>query len=83
MSIQSAKTFIEKVRNDEDFKNELGKLKDGNERMVFVKAKGFDFTTEELAKVKEELGLTDEELDNVAGGCGHGCLTNIGDIQVW
>ena len=83
MSIESAKAFIEKVRNDEDFKKKLNELKDGKERMVFAKAKGFDFTPEEVAKVKEEQGLTDAELDGVAGGCGHGCLVGIGDIEVW
>lgn len=83
MSVVSAKAFIEKMKNDEDFKKKLGALKDGKERMEFVKAAGFDFTKEELAKVKEEEGLTDEELDNVAGGCGHACLHNVGDVSIW
>lgn len=83
MSIESAKTFIEKVKNEEDFKKKLGALKDAEERFEFARAEGFDFTKEELAEVKEEEGLTDEELDNVAGGCGHACLVQIGDISIW
>lgn len=83
MSVESAKTFIEKVKNDEDFKKKLGELKDAEERLEFARAEGFDFTKEELAEAKEEEGLTDEELDNVAGGCGHACLKKIGDITVW
>lgn len=83
MSVASAKAFVERVKNDEDFKKKLGALKDAEERFQFAKAAGFDFTKEELTKVKEEEGLTDEELDNVAGGCGHACLRKIGDITVW
>lgn len=83
MSITSAKSFIDKVKNDEDFREKLGELKNMEERMEFVKVAGFDFTKEEFAKVKEEEGLTDEELDGVAGGCGRACLVGIGDIQVW
>jgi predicted ribosomally synthesized peptide with nif11-like leader len=83
MSVVSAKAFIEKVKNDEDFRKKFGELKDGNERMEFVKAAGFDFTKEEILKVKEEEGLSDEELDNVAGGCGHACAYHLADIKVW
>ena len=83
MSIESAKAFVEKIKNDGDFKNKLGELKDGQARLDFAKKAGFDFTVDDIAKVKEEQGLTDEELDGVAGGCGHGCLYAVGDIQVW
>ncbi len=83
MSITSAKAFLEKVKSDENFKNKLGQLKDGKARLEFAKAAGFDFTAEDIAKVKEEQGLSDAELDGVAGGCGHACLHNIGDVQVW
>ncbi|HPL98326.1 MAG TPA: Nif11-like leader peptide family natural product precursor [Bacillota bacterium] len=87
MSIESAKAFIEKVKSDEDFKKNLGGLKDGQARLDFAKKAGFNFTAADLAKVKEEQGLTDEELDGVAGGCGGAdlCLEGIGDssISLW
>ena len=87
MSVESAKAFIEKVKADEDFKNKLAQLKDSEARADFAKASGFDFTADDIAKVKEEQGLTDEELDGVVGGCGGGelCLEGIGDssITVW
>ena len=82
MSIESAKAFIEKIKNDEDFRTKLGQLKDGQARFDFAKAAGFDFSSDDITKVKEERGLTDEELDGVAGGCGHACLIIPGaDIQ--
>ncbi|HOE55985.1 MAG TPA: Nif11-like leader peptide family natural product precursor [Bacillota bacterium] len=83
MSIESAKAFIQKVKSDEEFKTKLGAIKDGQARMNFAKAAGFDFTADEIAKVKAEQGLTDEELDSVAGGCGHLCLKDVGDLSVW
>lgn len=82
MSVVSAKAFIEKVKNDEDFKKKLGELKDGQARMEYVKKEGFDFTKEEILKVKEEEGLSDEELDNVAGGCAHICEKHSIDISI-
>lgn len=84
MSVESAKAFIEKVKTDEDFKTKLGQLKDSQARTDFAKAAGFDFTADDIAKVKEEQGLTDEELDGVAGGCGGGslCLPGLGDASI-
>lgn len=82
MSVASAKAFIEKVKNDEDFKKKLAGLKDGKERMEYAKKAGFDFTKEDLAKVKEEEGLSDEELDSVAGGCPHICSPMVGDVSL-
>ncbi len=83
MSIESAKAFIEKVKTDEDFKSKLAQLQDGQARLDFAKEAGFDFSADEIAKAKAEQGLSDEELDSVAGGCGHACLEGIGDVSVW
>ncbi len=70
MSIESTKAFLERVENDEDFKKELEGQASVEERMKFAKAQGFDFTKDEIREVSEE-GLSDDELDAVAGGrCG-------------
>ncbi len=71
MSIESARAFLEKIRKDADFRKEVGEIATSEERLEFVKAKGFDFTREELDEVQAELG--DKELDAVAGGvwCGY------------
>jgi predicted ribosomally synthesized peptide with nif11-like leader len=71
MSIESAKAFLERVKNDEDFRKELEEQASAAERIKFVKAQGFDFTKEEIDSHKEE--LSDEELGGVAGGCGYDC----------
>ena len=68
MSIESAKAFVEKLKNDEDWRNKLNAAENKEERLAMAKAEGFDFTEEEFQDVRSELG--DEELDGVAGGCG-------------
>jgi len=82
MSVESARDFIQKVKVDEDFRNQLNQLTDSQARLAFAKKAGFDFTADDIARAKEEQGLTDEELDGVAGGCGHICLPiQKGDIS--
>ena len=68
MSIESGKAFLERVKNDEDFRKEMGEKTSVEERLEFVKVNGFEFSKEELNEVKSE--LSDAELDCVAGGCG-------------
>ena len=71
MSIESAKSFLERVKNDEDFRKELEVQASAEERMKFAKAQGFDFKKEEIKLVQDE--LSSEELDNVAGGVENAC----------
>lgn len=73
MSKESVKKFLEKVREDEGFANQVAECKDDEERLSLSKASGFDFTMEELSETlsEEELSdveLSDDDLDNVAGG---------------
>ncbi len=73
MSLESAKAFLDRIRNDDDFRNQVGERESPEQRMEFVQSEGFDFTREELDEVQSELG--DMELDAVAGGvwCGKDC----------
>jgi len=69
MSIESAKAFLERVKNDQDFRKELEEQPSAEERTNFVKANKFGFTKEEINSLKDE--LQEEELDKVAGGGGY------------
>jgi predicted ribosomally synthesized peptide with nif11-like leader len=60
MSIESAKAFLERVRNDEDFRKTVGEIATAEERMEFVKGAGFDFTKEEIKSNLDELSEADE-----------------------
>ena len=76
MSIESAKAFLERVKNDEDFRKEVGEKTSMDKRMEFVKAQGFDFTKEELGEVRSE--FSDSELEEVAGGA---CTVYCADLS--
>ena len=66
MSIESAKAFLERVRNDEDFRKELEEQASAAARMEVAKAQGFDFTEKELDEVTADLG--EDQLEAVSGG---------------
>ncbi len=74
MSTESAKAFIERVQNDEDFRKELGERASAEERIKFAKARGFDFTKDEIEELQDT--LTDDELESVAAG---GCILPFND----
>ena len=65
MSLESAKSFIERINADEDFKKKVTACKDKKARIAFAKLAGYDFTPEEI--IKASCGLRDEDLDKMAG----------------
>ena len=69
MSIESAKAFLERIKNDEDFAKIVGELGTTEQRMEFAKKAGFDFTMEEIAMLDDD--ISDDELNAVAGGDAH------------
>ncbi len=66
MSIESAKAFVERMKNDEDFRKEVGEKSSPEDWMKFAKESGFDFSKEDIEQVKPE--LSEDELDKVGGG---------------
>ncbi len=84
MSIESAKAFMERVVNDEDFRKEVGEIATAVERIAFVTAAGFDFTKEELENVREKTQLTDNEVGSLAGGGEGPCVyCGVELVQCW
>jgi predicted ribosomally synthesized peptide with nif11-like leader len=81
MSIESAKAFLERVKTNEDFRNLVGGIATADQRMEFVRKSGYEFSKEEIDRVKDELG--EDQLDGVVGGgyCPHdlsNCLIPVG-----
>ena len=71
MSVESAKEFFKRLKEDEEFQKKISDTEDNEERAKIVKDEGYDFTLEELnGVIQEETGkkLSDEELENIAGG---------------
>jgi predicted ribosomally synthesized peptide with nif11-like leader len=78
MSIEDAEAFLERVKNDEDFRKSVGEIATAEERMEYVKKAGFDFTKEELDSCLPS-ELSDEELASVTGGAWGKCKCGYGE----
>ena len=65
MSLESAKKFVEKMQQDDNFAKSFFACTDPEARKEFIKEKGFEFTKEEIDEAK--VGL------DVSGGkcCGY------------
>lgn len=48
MSIESAQSFVERMKKDEEFAKKVEAFEDAEQRMTYVKESGFEFTFEEL-----------------------------------
>jgi predicted ribosomally synthesized peptide with nif11-like leader len=78
MSVEQAKSFIEKLDSDKAFLKEVAGAGSDEARLELAKAAGFGFTAEELASaIGETAGeeLSEDQLEGVAGG-----YLKIGDI---
>ncbi|HJO62070.1 MAG TPA: Nif11-like leader peptide family natural product precursor [Desulfobacterales bacterium] len=51
MSIEQAKAFIEKMKTDKAFNDEVMTIEDLNERMAHIAKAGFEFTEEEIKQI--------------------------------
>lgn len=58
MSIESAKAFLERTRDDEEWRTKLGAAGGKEERLAIVKEEGFDFTEEEFVGIKGDLAYS-------------------------
>ena len=61
MSIESARAFLDKIRNDLEFKNRVIAAESPAKRHKIIKGAGFDFAREHLDYLVSE--LTPEERD--------------------
>ena len=73
MSIQSARDFLSKVAEDEEFRKQLGGCKMEAQRYQFAQRAGFEFTEDEMEAAAAE--LQDRHVDLVSGGAGCGGVT--------
>ena len=67
MSLESAKLFVKKIQEDDEFAKSFFACSDPEGRTGFIKDKGFEFTKEEADEARQGV--------DVSGGdcCGHTC----------
>jgi predicted ribosomally synthesized peptide with nif11-like leader len=73
MSLEAAKSFLQKADENDELRDKLEAL--GGDSDAAVKlgaAQGFQFTADEFVDAMDELygDLSDDELENAAGGTG-------------
>ena len=66
MAEQALKDFLERMKTDEAFRDQVYAREDEGERVAFVNAKGYDVTAEDIAA--EAGRLADERLTQAVGG---------------
>lgn len=71
MSIESAKAYVERMKTDEEFRKKVLAIEDSEKRMQFVKAEGFDFSSNDIKVVLSV--IDDKELRQVVGGANTNC----------
>lgn len=83
MSIENARAFAMRMKEDETFRKSFMETGSREKAMELVKARGYDFTQDELVQVREEYvaklkesgELGDEELARVSGGTPGWCAS--------
>ena len=98
MSIDHARAFVSKVREDQKLQQQFIELEtDDRDAMLssavrIGKSNGFEFTSEEIYQVweehqsegaKKQKELNEEELDSVVGGCYGTNYTKQEQCSVW
>ncbi len=48
MSLEQAKTFLDRMMNDEEFNNAVIRMEDIETKMAFIERQGYSFTLTEL-----------------------------------
>ena len=67
MSVENAKNFLEKMRTDSEFRNDII-TQVAQAKSNIIKNAGFDFTSDEMKSVRKQ--LSDEDLQELTGGRG-------------
>ncbi len=74
MSIESAKAYVKRLKQDQEF---AGKSEQyiTEAQVAFANEEGFTFSPDELKQAIGEVTISDEDLDQVAGGSSSGVMT--------
>jgi len=64
MTMESARTFILRMRSDGEFSNKVSSFTDAESQLSFLSASGYNFTLEEFTNemMNHENHITDDEL---------------------
>jgi predicted ribosomally synthesized peptide with nif11-like leader len=55
MTVQSAKDYITRMREDEEFHRKINACESDDTNWVFIRQEGYDFTVQEFKQAAEEI----------------------------
>ena len=73
MSKDQLSALLLRVKEDKEFAEKLKNAGDLDAAQVIAQEAGFDVTKEDWLSYKEEMELSDEDLEGIAGGSGGSC----------
>jgi len=76
MSIESAKAFLRRIKDDEELAKRLAECETDEEKIQIARSDGFDFTKQELKQAVK--GLDKSEYDLITAGGLH-----VIDLKRW
>ena len=68
MSEEQLKSFLEKVKTDTSLQEKLKGVADADAALAIAKEAGFAITAEDIQSMQSATDLSDDELEDVAGG---------------
>ena len=68
MSEEQLKSFLEKVKTDTSLQEKLKGAADADAALAIAKEAGFAITAEDIQSMQSATDLSDEEVEDVAGG---------------
>ena len=71
MSEEQLKAFLEKVKADTSLQEKLQAAADSDAVLAIAKEGGFMISADDLKNAQSEVEISEEELENVAGGACH------------
>ena len=78
MSEEQLKAFLEKDKSDTSLQEKLKGAADADAALAIAKEAGFMISADDITKAQSE--ISDEELENVAGGTITACAAGLGTI---
>ena len=77
MSEKQVKAFLEKVKGDTNLQEKLKAAADANAVSAIAKEAGFSISADDIKRAQPTEALSDEELEDVAGGTIHFIIHSI------
>jgi len=83
MSVEEIKRFNEAVKSSSEMQEEVKKIGNDVDAIVsYASSHGYTFSLDDIKQLNKNSGLTDDDLDKVAGGGGATAILGIEVVEI-